>query len=412
MSYVITKTNGSVLATTNMPGGVLTDGTTDSSTGLTFIGRNYPSYGELQNENFVRLLENFADDISPMESLSALSALTGTLWYDTANQKLKVYDGTNWNLVGGSIVSASEPTTVTYTLTVGDQWYNTATNQLNAWTGNTWSVLGASELANVQLGINANVNAVNAFTLVLQSNIGQLRADTGTYMTANVATINANIVQLRTDTGLYMTSNVATLNGTISSLATDVSTNYATKTYVNSAISSAATGSPTFTSPTISNALLTGTTTLNGSLIPSGNLTINLGSSTRWFDNIYGSAMHAQYADLAEKYLPDADYEIGTVVVIGGSAEITACSSSTQRAIGAISGAPAYIMNSGLEGGVYVALKGRVPVKVIGPVQKGDELVASADGSATVNPHSSKVFAVALETNTNTGVKLVEAVIL
>lgn len=412
MSYVITKTDGTTLITTNMPGGVLIDGTTDSSTGITFIGRNFPSYGELQNENFVRLLENFAGNVSPVQSLSALSALTGTIWYDTGSKKLKVYDGTNWNLVGGSIVSATAPTTLTYTLTTGDQWYNTATSQLNIWTGTAWIVPGTAELSQVQLGINSNVDTVSAFTLVLQSNINQLRADTGTYMTANVATLNGNITQLRTDTGIYITSNVATLNGNISSLASDVTTNYATKSYVNTAISTAATSSPSFNSPTISNPLLTGTITINGSIIPSSNVAVNLGDSTHWFDNVYGSAVHAQYADLAEKYLPDAEYEVGTVVVVGGEAEITACSGPSTRAIGAISGQPAYIMNSGLNGGVYVALKGRVPVKVTGAVHKGDELVAGPAGTATVDPHSSKVFAIALETNTNTGVKLVEAVIL
>jgi predicted solute-binding protein len=71
------------------------------------------------------------------------------------------------------------------------------------------------------------------------------------------------------------------------------------------------------------------------------------------------------------------------------------------------------MMNRDLEGGTYIALKGRVPVKIIGSVKKGDNLIAANDGCASVAVHhSSEVFAVALESNSDTSVKLVEAVIL
>ena len=135
----------------------------------------------------------------------------------------------------------------------------------------------------------------------------------------------------------------------------------------------------------------------------SGNLTANV---------FNGTATAAQYADLAEKYLSDAEYSVGTVVSVGGEKEITA-SKTGDRAIGVISENPAFMMNKDLEGGVYVALKGRVPVKVAGSVFKGQRLVASNDGTAVISAsHSSDVFAIALETHTNTGVKLVECVIL
>ena len=125
-----------------------------------------------------------------------------------------------------------------------------------------------------------------------------------------------------------------------------------------------------------------------------------------------GTATSAQYADLAEKYLSDADYEAGTVVCIGGEKEITA-STWGKRAIGVISTNPAYMMNSELEGGVYVALKGRVPVKVIGRIKKGENLIAANNGCATMAvPHASGVFAVALESNDDEGVKTIEALVL
>jgi hypothetical protein len=115
---------------------------------------------------------------------------------------------------------------------------------------------------------------------------------------------------------------------------------------------------------------------------------------------------------LAEKYLPDADYEVGTVMVVGGEKEVTA-SSWGQRAIGVISANPAFMMNKDLEGGVYVALKGRVPVKVTGVVKKGQRLIATNGGLAVAGvPHSSDVFAMALESSDDAGVKTIEAVIL
>jgi hypothetical protein len=125
-----------------------------------------------------------------------------------------------------------------------------------------------------------------------------------------------------------------------------------------------------------------------------------------------GIATSAQYADLAENYLADSEYEVGTVMMVGGEREITA-SVYGKRAIGAVSGNPAYLMNSELDGGTVVALKGRVPVKIIGSVKRGDELIAADNGCAITAPlHSTNVFAVALESNDDVGVKLIEAVIL
>ena len=134
-----------------------------------------------------------------------------------------------------------------------------------------------------------------------------------------------------------------------------------------------------------------------------------------------GTATTALFADLAEKYLADAEYEVGTVVSVGGDAEVTACAKG-DRAFGAVSANPAYMMNAGLVGGTYIALKGRVPVKVIGPVKKGDTLLAADNGCCaeakstlrgmTVRGTFPDTFAVALETNDSPDVKLVEAIIL
>ncbi len=114
-------------------------------------------------------------------------------------------------------------------------------------------------------------------------------------------------------------------------------------------------------------------------------------SSGDIYANIFqGTATSARYADLAERYEADAILEPGTVVCFGGAKEITACDHENDHAVaGVVSTDPAYMMNSAAGNNdthPYVALTGRVPVKVVGPVAKGDLLVASGvKGHAMVN---------------------------
>jgi hypothetical protein len=121
-----------------------------------------------------------------------------------------------------------------------------------------------------------------------------------------------------------------------------------------------------------------------------------------------GTASQALYADLAEKYATDQTYEPGTVVVVGGTAEVTACAEG-QHAIGVVSTAPAFLMNKDAEGQA-IALKGRVPCKVVGAVNKGDELVPADNGCAKVG--TGKVFAIALNTSEEVGERVIEVVVL
>ena len=105
---------------------------------------------------------------------------------------------------------------------------------------------------------------------------------------------------------------------------------------------------------------------------------------------ITATATAARYADLAEKYATDTHYEHGTVVIFGGDAEVTVTTeSNSPKVAGVISTDPAYMMNKDAEG-QYVALRGRVPCKVIGPVAKGDVLVTSSRpgfAEAASDPH-------------------------
>jgi hypothetical protein len=133
------------------------------------------------------------------------------------------------------------------------------------------------------------------------------------------------------------------------------------------------------------------------------------------FANIFnGTATAVEGADLAEKYHTDQTYDIGTVIAVGGEKEVTA-SSRGDRAIGVISGNPGLLMNSEFEDGTYIALKGRVPVKVIGKVSKGDRLVANDNGTAQVavdNSEYHNVFAIALYSSDIDDIKLIESVII
>ena len=142
----------------------------------------------------------------------------------------------------------------------------------------------------------------------------------------------------------------------------------------------------------------------------------NIGSSTVTFNTVFAKATTAQYADLAEKYSADAEYEPGTVVEFGGDAEITiSTTDASNRIAGVVSTNPAHLMNSHLDADftVDLALAGRVPVKVQGPIRKGDMLVSAGNGRARAeaDPKLGSVIGKALENFTN-GEGTIEVLIL
>ena len=118
----------------------------------------------------------------------------------------------------------------------------------------------------------------------------------------------------------------------------------------------------------------------SGILNGQANGTGNIGNATGYFNTIFAQATSAQYADVAEKYVADQPYAAGTVLEIGGSAEVRATTAyATTGIAGVVSSHPALIMNSGESSvnAVEVALLGRVPCRVTGTIRRGDLLVAS-----------------------------------
>ena len=130
MAYVINKFSGEELI-------VLDDGTLDTTTSLGLVGRNYVGYGETQNENFVFLLENFANTAPPSRPI------VGQIWFNTTDGTAYAYDGTQWNPIGSAAVSATTPTNNNK----GALWLKTPVNQLFVYTGTEWRFIGPESVA-------------------------------------------------------------------------------------------------------------------------------------------------------------------------------------------------------------------------------------------------------------------------
>ena len=494
MSYRITHYNGSLITLIN-------DGTVDNTLDITLVGKNYAGYGTIQNDNFVYLLENFANTTPPG------SPISGQIWFDSGNKKLKFFDGNKFRTTGGAEIGTSEPSG----LTIGDFWWDTANNQLHAYTGSGFALIGpqivagsgTTEMLTTSVKDSSGTThsiieaVINGETEIIISSDEPYTLDTTSNPIAGFTTIHKGITLAYSDptTGEKLSddrfwgtaANAERLGGQDASnfiqagVANFIdAVNFADLGFY---VGSGNGGTPKLwvhnnnaTTPTIANiyndtinfstfpnSVTTPCMTLKGAdILPGIGGTSNLGSSSAAFATVYGAtftgtsvkaqtiqlgssstyvgsdtaatastvavrngngdiyaryfqgtATAARYADLAEKYLPDADYDVGTVMCIGGDAEVTMATFGT-NAIGVVSGNPAYMMNSDLEGGIYIALKGRVPVKCKGAVSKGDMLVPSGAGYAKSDTETcgARQFAVALESSDDEGIKVIECLVL
>lgn len=289
----------------------------DTTTNIGLVGQGYKNYGEVVAENLLHMLENFASGSAPSKPVE------GQLWFDSANDQLKYFDNTvansgNWKPVASMAVQSTAPTSVGET--DGHFWLDSDTGILYLYYNGSWIA----------------INDVAGDTRV----VARTRYDISdaTHRTIEVV-VNGEIVSI--------TSSDAT---TWQPQNSGANTEY----------------------------LEDGTTLLNTEFatIAQG---INLNSGSSYFFS--GTATQALYADLAERYHADAPYPYGTVVKIGGVHEITQTTTEHDgQVFGIVSDKPAFAMNSGAGGSAthpYVALSGRVPVRVTGKVSKGDRLVSS-----------------------------------
>lgn len=329
--------------------------------------------------------------------------------------------------VATSLITVNDSLTISGTtltannyVSSGNITINTNKFTVNGTTGNTsvGGILDVSGLLTASAGIyipSGNIQFEGATNNSFKTNLTVV--DPTANNTLTLPNVSGTIVT---------TGDVGTITGTMIALNTIVNDDIADNT-IRGIKFNTATDNVTFASVTASTftgtASIASTVSLTNdsstdatnyitfSASDTGNQTLKTDTSLTYnpFTNVLGAtATSAQYADLAEIYETDKIYDIGTVVMIGGDKEVTECFVG-KRALGVISERPAFLMNAKGKG-QPVALKGRVKVKVVGPVKKGDELVAGNGGFATsASEEFNKVFAIALEDNDK---GLIEAVIL
>lgn len=408
MAYTIVKSDGTVLTT-------IADGTINTtSTSVGLPGRNYAGYGQTLDTNFVHQLENFADTDPPP------NPLRGQLWYNTNNSTLYVCptDGETNSANWSALTSTTSGGTTTFgavTVTGTLQANNiSATNNI---TGNAATVNYLTVTANATIA-DGNITTANIGTLQTQIITTGAAATggnlTGTWtITGGPGGAGANAV-IFDQGGIYISnSGGANLYGIKTDrymYANGAAVSFA-GTYANANV---ALYLPTF-GGTVGNgsATFAGTTLTTGGSGTAGSITGNWTLTS-------GSRFNATYADLAERFAADSEYDAGTVVELGGEQEITAVKYElSEDVFGVISDSAGYVMNAGAGDDKThppVAVSGRVHVKVTGPVTKGQRLVSAGNGMArAASKGESNAFNTigrALETKTSTGTGTVEAIVI
>ena len=487
MAYQIDRYN-------NTPITVVEDGTVDQTTDLKFIGKNYAGYGEIQNENFLFLLENFSSANEPPKAIS------GQIWYDSGSSKLKFYDGTKFRTTGGAEVSATAPTG----LTIGDFWWDTANEQLYALGSGGYVLVGPQGTAgNITqmvtrqvrdvLAVNHNVMiayaennpiyTVSADSFEIDSSDQENSIPGFTHIKQGLTLVNTNYQTGVTTTGHrywgtaadsdrlggfeaadYIRAGTAAFTG-IAEFTDDgiaIGDGLDLKIYIendNQGVIQNAVGNNNlikFKANNQSGTAVHSITIQSTGINPASSSAFNLGTSVLKWSNVYadnfvgvatvaggltpdsgtttylpsinsgintvalrdgsgnltanffnGISTGAKYADLAEKYTTEAEYSVGTVVAVCEHEEHEmALATPASVVAGVISEKPAFLMNAEAQGQA-VALKGRVPVRILGAVKKGDKVFVAQDGLASTEGQG-ELVGIALESSSDISEKLVE----
>jgi hypothetical protein len=369
-----------------------------------------------------------ATDYSASDVLTKIKTVDGT----GSGLDADLLDGLNTSVndtSGNSVVIRSAGNFSANIITanlVGAVTGNVTGNLTGTVTGNATNVDGVVAINNGGTGATTQTAARTALGLgTIATQAANNVAITGGTVTLTTAlaiasggTAATSVNQARTNLGLVIGSDIQPFSNNLTALAAITSHGFFVKNTAGTALTrNIAAG----TNITVTNGDgVSGNPTITGSSTPSVDFIVktgangsgDIGQSANRFAVIYGTSTSARYADLAEKYTTDQEYDPGTVIVVAsaGDAEGTASYTTGQRVLGVVSTNPAFIMNDELDGQA-IALRGRVPVKVVGPIRKGQALICNQDGKGiygdTINS-----FAIALETNEDQSVKLVECVIL
>ena len=327
-------------------------------------------------------------------------------WYDTTNDVLYEYldDGTNQYWVDvqsqgqvGNIITVIDATLAgNIVVGVNDRYSIGApsgylkTIYANTIVGNTTTLSGITTISNTTNSV-PYVMGSGAFYVAGGISIGKDIWVGGNLYVANIISQTTSILEVN-DPLIYLKSDSATYNYDIGIFSqftggpvgltsyTGMARSYQTNTWnFFSNIEQPVAGTINFSNTGIVwDTVKAGNLIVaNGNITPTSNLTQNIGSVSSWWKTFYGVSTQAQYADLAERYCADANYEPGTVVVFGGEYEITISTKDHDSAVaGVISTDPAYLMNAAADG-LPVALQGRAPCQVQGPIRKGELVVSS-----------------------------------
>ena len=448
MAYTINTTDGTIFAT-------VADGTINTTSSLTLVGKNYAGYGEFLNENVLKLLESGANTTQPS------APLTGQLWFDKSAAVLKVYNGTLFKNLGSATASGSAPTSVV----AGDLWFDSTNAQLKVYDGSAFILVGPSFTAGsgttgaIVDTIEDNVAVDHVVVkMFVEDDIVAMVSKDATFTPGAAVTGFATIgpgIQLSTAVSNAVFKGDATNAQTLDNLdSTDFLSAVGNDTTsgtlgvlndtglavgVDSDLRVSVSGSDVTVQNQTSDGdvilrvndggVATTVATLDGAtatlqmsadiLNAQADGVGNIGSSTVGFNTIHAKATSAQYADLAERFEADVEYPAGTVVELGGAKEVTVAQQDlTDAVFGVISTQAAYLMNGSAgsnETHPPIAMSGRVPVRVVGAVKKGDRLVSAGNGIARSakqgEANAFNVIGRALETKATNDEGTVEAIV-
>jgi hypothetical protein len=423
MAYTINLTDGALFAT-------IADGTINTSSSMILVGKNYAGYGEFLDTNFVHLLENSSNTIAPG------APLEGQLWWDSGNSLMKVYNGISWKTISSATSSSTAPTNNVQ----GDLWYDTVNQQLKVWTGASWLLVGPQ--------FTAGTGTTGAIVATILDNVGSNHTVIELFVADNIVGIVSKDATFTPQTALSGFTTVRPGITLSTAIAGQVPLFQGTATnsqLLNSLTSSQfmRTDANTATTGTLSVQNNTGLSvganndyrvTVSGNDVTLRNQTsggnlyfgVNVAGNTTPTLVMYGAngtvsgnQINANYADVAERFEADTELLPGTVVELGGSAEITQVNTDlSENVFGVISTRAAYLMNSSAGSDAThppVAMTGRVPVKVVGQVLKGDRLVSAGNGMArAARPGEITAFNVigrALRDKLDTDTGTVEAIV-